>query len=869
MQKNGPQRSDLESKVIIDKNGKLTTVYVRKSFDSSALTAAAKKLGVVKDQSSEIVDAADPRIVRSLEDGKPKHSKAEAREHQEKVVSAVMKELKRHDRTTAIAACGSGKTVMAQQIIKQDFEQRVAKGEGPIPPYVFVTKGISLTEQSLREFDEKGILGPHLSMTYHSESRSVPSHKRDSETNEEFQARRRAALAKFMEGEAFYVNDEGEPVEIPRVIFVTYESANTIAQSQEEADSDDVHAPIMIMDEAHHAMRTIREKRVTSDEDGGQVPRVFLNSVPGSVQAKKRVMLTATPVLDETQLLREGHGGGSSDRTALSTEQYLQELAMHEDDRDQNPHPRGDLYMTHENEVLAGRTAAFLSQRNAVKLGILKPVEQKAIRIPSRVGQLIPFDVEKETLESRTARRSDNLRLDPMTGERITGDAQQIKNQGVSLSGYSALHTMIAALDEEDAESPNKAHNALLFLAEKRDLEQFQQNWKSTLLHNVPAMSEQEAWSIVDSSDATLEDRKAAKRHLLAQYSSVAYAHAESTPAQREAALNHFSSGNDDDRLHCKCGRQKQGKWCACKRIVANCKLFADGIDVQGIDTVVVTNPNGATAASVNQMLGRSSRKYVSQYRGEKSSQMLVPVVTSNDAPTYRPDQILAQTADRLLECLRAVNADKIKARLMKNKNLEMKDTDPVTMVDTVTGKRSNYKSATAMQERVTRLSKRLQRDIMDGYMLTAKADPGSNASQRIKGQGNEDQGLLNIRAWKRIKRDQVNKLVAANNAEGVFKAMAFSPKQSLYRLSDLHYDMRSSTTPFMNSALQEVNEGGPSEDRSDSSMATARSFEASDLQRYVDDMRALDIDEKVVGLFIEGARRSKGWKDVDLSKLR
>ena len=839
-------RDHLIPKVITDKNGHTRTVHVK--ADDAQRIAIGKVPPVAPGKTASDAGS-DPNALR----GKPTSS-VNLRDYQEEIVQSVLTKLEKDDVTSSIAACGSGKTIMAQEMVRRDFDRRVANGEEPVPAYVFVTKGISLTDQSLREFDDKGVLGLHKSMTYHSESDFLPKNKRKHETNDEFQERRRRIVEDFLNDDP--TDAKGNPV--PRVVFVTYESAEHVARAQEESGAS--QAPILIMDESHHIMRTFgrtKANEATSDsEDGsGRIPRVLRNDIQGSLQSEKRVLLTATPAVNEARYYSDALT--QSQESAMESRDYLRALAIHEDDNSR-PKPVMRKTINHEDVHFAGTPANFLSQRDAVEKGFLKPVEQTVVRVPSNIGNLVPEGAE--TREERRCRKPENVRIDPMNGHRIPiTEMGNHREHGVSLSTYAGAHTAIAAFDQMDDESPNAAHNMLLFLSETKDLEQFQSNWKPLLMNGVRQMPENEAWSLVDDPDASSNDKRAARRNLLARYSSVTYAHANSTPKQREAALNHFSSGNDDTDLHCACGRQKQRKWCPCKRIVANCRLFADGIDVKGIDRVVMTNPNGATTTSVNQMLGRASRGYDSKFRGEKKPAILVPAVTATENDDFRPDEVISPVTDKILSKLVDVNTDRVKADLMQDPSQIRPDDVPISLLDSRTGKTADYQSATALRGSVVRFSKETQDTVYAGYALM-REHKGSRGNQIVAGNDAEEPSKLFVKKQRADKRKQYFDLLEGSgdskNADRLFKSFIHSPRRSVYAMSDVNYDV----SPVSATALNDVQMSSKEPATIESDKLTPDTT-----QSYLDQMREVGAPEQFVQMLIQGARMNAKYRDLDL----
>lgn len=500
--------------------------------------------------------------------------KFEPRKYQKEAAASILKELDKKDRCSARAACGMGKTVIAQHTIAE-YLRETGQTTGT---FVFLTPSIDLTDQSARAFEEEGILGEHYQRVVHSKSESSKRLKSADADVEELQA--------FLEAEA----------DRPKVIFCTYQSYRKLQQAQAaNAENGDSHQIEMaIMDEAHflggeYNYKPASGPKESGDEDEdesnaqGSIPRVFDNSIPRSLQVEKRVFLSATPDFEEEQFVAPE----DKPRAKRHGAPKLKEAALNEDK--QKP-TRKKTRVYFDSPEVFGKTV--------VNLGMAEALEQKA---------LVPVEVFQANL--RTNVTSKQLKV--ADGSLTTNvDYRGRHSNGGPKSGPSlSLNSWSTAASTLESLASGNGHNALMFLPSVKDVQESTEAW-----HGIArAMRDHdytvaEARQKADDASATPSERRSARLTLLAEYSAVQGAWAGSD-GNRDAAFNFYNEKDQEgkEQRACKCGKIGGG-WCACARIVSNVDLFGQGIDIKAIDTVTIGDISKTSDAKFTQAIGRAMR---------------------------------------------------------------------------------------------------------------------------------------------------------------------------------------------------------------------------------------------------------------------
>lgn len=511
--------------------------------------------------------------------------------YQREAVEAVAARLRQRDRTVLSAACGMGKTVMAQEIIRRHHEDSPDTGT-----YLFLTSGIRLTDQSRGDFEADGIVEGMAALTVHSET--AAGRNPDPEAQ-------RAAIRELLT----------RPADGPRIIFCTYDSAHHVAAVQRELRHD---FDMTVLDESHRLSGDYSFKaRRTGGEATGQIPRVFFDSVPGSVRSQQRVFLTATPSFEEESeadvaALFTGSARAAARKRSVAerpTEALLRQRALAEDSGTATPLTA----LAHTNADLFGDLAVSYDIEDAVRLHALTPVEQTMAVVRTR----IPHD------RGAARVRYEELRLAP--------DGSSAA-EGMAAPTYAAIGGAAQALADSD-----EAHSVLAFLPSIQGTRDFAEHWRATVRASAGSaarLPHAALRAIADSPAAhTAEEVRGARLALLANHAAVAAASSDDPQAVQDAAFHHF---DEDRQAECSCGGRAAGGWCACARIVANVDLFTQGIDIRRIDTVVQANHNRLSDTALTQAIGRAARLHPAK----RSARVVVPALTT-DAPEADADSLI------------------------------------------------------------------------------------------------------------------------------------------------------------------------------------------------------------------------------------
>lgn len=546
---------------------------------------AGSKIAKPKGPSSRKIPN-DPAVGRTQGRGKP----VVLREYQNLMVSDIEDELQKSDRTQGVAACGMGKTVMAQEVIRRHWERTNSS-----IPYVFVTDKIALTNQSAEAFDRDSVLGEHHALIVHSESEDLkPFHSSNPESQ---RLAEQEAIRNFMD----------EDSDRPKVLFVTYESLHRISEIQEESGSH--RAPVVIFDEAHRLAsdKTISYSKTKVDDPdevsgSGKIPRVFFDSTEGGIKAEKRVFLTATPVFLDAPV-RAKNGGDAVVHGKRLDEKALNDRAKAED----SGKGARKVLITQQDAHLFGNVARHYTQNDAERLGALTPVQKVVVPVSTKISTA-------DRPRYSEARVSPDGSLDP---------------NGMSLNAYSGVDALAVTYMKD-----KEANNAVIFLPSVDQLSDVDQNWRDVVRNRIG--SEATTWTpdqargIVDDPAQDEDRRERARGRLVLEHAQVLSVHAGSSKEDKDRAFSCFKD------TECTCGKPKGG-WCACKRVVANCNLFGTGIDIKEIDTVVQMNPNLTNDNNVAQTMGRAGRLLKNQKtdRAKKmSARVIVPMVQTEDGST-------------------------------------------------------------------------------------------------------------------------------------------------------------------------------------------------------------------------------------------
>lgn len=500
------------------------------------------------------------------------YGKTKPREIQYDALNGVVNALEEDDATQLVAACGTGKSYMARQIIRSQMDRPGATGVG-----VILTSSVKLaqdTASGIRREGEttEGVFGElgedYVVVEVHSQSRGLDGVLTNGSVD-----------VSKIERKLRDASSEGKRV----VIVSTYDSCLKVAEAQELV-GDSVKADVIFHDEAHNILGQQRSTVKTENSQGSYTG--FVNELPGAIQSRKRVYATATPVV------RESTG---SDDGAVTVEDAFQQVSTFQDDS------RNRLTVYSDSPIV-GSVSGFISQRDAVRAGCLvEPVYSvRSVELPEGVDSFQRPGVTADGRVVETVETDFSQYLDPKT--------------------YGAVVSTLDTLVDDPADGVNRPANVLAYTGSIESAESYRNHFRSVALARSGGLSVEEAESNVDSTD--LELRRRARLRLLAENATVMAAHSrtdsEST-REREQAFTMFAGRS----------RTEEG-WSPDVRVLANVDIFSEGVSIPEIDTVVVADEEKTSERTLTQAIGRALR-VVPDDPLKRYGHVVVPSVTSGD----------------------------------------------------------------------------------------------------------------------------------------------------------------------------------------------------------------------------------------------
>lgn len=511
------------------------------------------------------------------------------RPYQVEAVDAVEEELKDRDRALVRAACGMGKTVMAQELIRRHFD-----GEPETGVYVLLTSSIKLTEQTASDFERDSIIGGLDGFQLHDGSPHLKAARQGARTPQEVQEADLQALTAFLEG----------PSDKPRIIFSTYDSYDKIIAAQARV-GDTADADILILDECHrlggvYNLAAKPSKKLTDEPDDDlapytdRLPRVLFNDGDGSLKATKRVFLSATP-----KTRTQADDLNSSDIRATKRV-LLEALAAQQRGREPDLKIARNhlLPIYHTDTEIFGRTVYSKGLDDAMGYDALVPVH----------ASVSPCKIKGSSSLS-------------IYDDKVALDGTQSAAGEMKVVAWATARSTLEHLATQDS------HNVLVFSHRISDANDISTHWGALareMAGGASAPTPVEARRILETGQG---DVRAARLVLLGQHGSVLAASSRSTEAVKEAAMSHFDTKTVGDS-GCNCGRP--GGWCACARVVSNVDLFGEGISINSVDAVVVGSRNKTTDTQFTQAIGRAARKWESG--GKQRGSVVIPAIEVEDS---------------------------------------------------------------------------------------------------------------------------------------------------------------------------------------------------------------------------------------------
>ncbi len=470
--------------------------------------------------------------------------------------------------TQLVAACGTGKSFMGRQLMRLMMEEENARGIA-----VVLTSSIKLAkdtssdlrpdkngryDHSMGEYDEDYVV-----IEVHSDSREFM--KNGAVSMEKIAEKWETALA------------EGKKV----VIVSTYESSNKVQEVQALLTSKGVSTEVDLLmnDEAHNILGQQRSQSAkTEGLNSGY--RSFHNEIPGAIQSRHRLYATATPVVaemvsdDPSAVAEFNEPGFEAERIAAMQAR----AALMDTD------PKARITVYSDDSAIVGKVGGYISQKTAIDtVSLAQPDYQLR-------SALIKGDLTKA--KDGYVDASGNLMGSPVEGK-----------VNLSVQTYAAVSSTLNAMASDQAPGVNPVHNALAYCGSIEQAKAFRDEFKAVALAQSGGISLVDALRTQKSADP--EMRRMARMRLLAEHVDVqaAYSGEESEVKKaREVAFGMFKgkSFTADDAA--------QG-WSPHKRVLANVDIFSEGVSINEIDTVIISDDEKTSERSMTQAIGRAIRR--------------------------------------------------------------------------------------------------------------------------------------------------------------------------------------------------------------------------------------------------------------------
>lgn len=520
------------------------------------------------------------------------------REVQLDALNGVIDALEEDDATQLVAACGTGKTYMHRQLLRHAMDAEDSNGIG-----VILTSSIRLahdTAADLRPTD-----GYDESLGKFGEDYEVVE-VHSGATGEE--GRQSVKVDGVISVDRIYKQIDQALKDGKKVVIVsTYDSVNKVQEAQARfEDSDKVEADLLIHDEAHNILGQQKPTTVASDDNDLTAYVGFHNDIPGSLQSRKRLYSTATPIIRETESDKESTGDLSK----------LVESSLKMQDGDQ--YERITVY---SDDPMVGKVGGFISQSTAIEGACLaKPSYE--IRESVLKGTVSKFKSPVVDYTGQVAERSED-----------TPDTALRPNT------YGALVSTLNAMASDSDGEKNPPSNVLAYVGSINQSEGFKTAFKDVAMHESGYMSLDDAQANAESADP--EMKRKARMRLLAEHTIVKAAHSRQDSAsvkERNEAFKMFE-GN----------AVTSHEWTPHKRVLANVNIFSEGVSISEIDTVVISDDDKLNEKSMTQAIGRSIR-VVPGNDVKKYGHVIIPEVKDSSGTTINSSSVnlAAYTATRV-----------------------------------------------------------------------------------------------------------------------------------------------------------------------------------------------------------------------------
>jgi len=517
------------------------------------------------------------------------------RPEQVEMTQNIINELQENNRVQVRAACGMGKTLVQETTI-MEYDRRLQEERDRSGTYVVLLPSIKLAQQMKQSYLKHGVLDLDEDSVF--SVHCDPTDPADEPVNQ-------ADLQRFMEEER-----DG-----PKVIFVVNSEASVskVIGAQRESGSE---VDMTIFDEAH--------KYVVGKGTSRLNGTLFNSPDNVTLNSNTRVFMTATPVARDRYGAR---GLPSKKRSAQETiDEYVSTVRTHGGKITDKAKAK-ELVIDMSDDYAFGNMVSNHSLRTAVEKGYLvrpKPYASM-VQVASLPGQVLSRNTQ------------------------VTADGAVLSGEGggMSLGSYQNVSSLYDHLSSDDSYSVGGRSNTLSFGNSVNECKEVSANWREVGLSMSTEMYGGRPMPLAVANqlahDPSSEYRKAARVRLLAEHASVLSTSSTHSASQKAAALSHFDEKGDsapNGRLKdCSCGQP--GRWCPCARVVANYDMYAEGVDVPAVDTVVLDRPTESSESMIVQAVGRSSRRFTNALgRAKRNGSVVIPMTYDSEGRLANPEEV-------------------------------------------------------------------------------------------------------------------------------------------------------------------------------------------------------------------------------------
>lgn len=509
--------------------------------------------------------------------------------------------------TQLVAACGTGKSYMGRQLMRRMMDEEDANGVA-----IVLTSSVKLavdTAADLKPDPKTGFYDRAIG-EYGSdyEVEVIEVHHESKDIKEDGAISTQKIADKWKKA-----LDEGKKV----IIVSTYQSSDKVQQVQ-ALIGERAQADLLMNDEAHNILG--QKKSVSSGEEAENSGyRSFADEIPGAIQAKHRLYATATPPLADSPDDEESSAKGGTKKEQLA--------ALTAQAKKMNTNGKERITIYSDDEHIVGKVSGAITQQTAIAHGYLTQPEYQ-LRAALVKGN--PMDSPGGFVDH--------------TGRFVAAPAPEGSSQPRTMTAqtYSAVSSTLQAMVAEptadaDGKLKNPVHNALAYAGSIDQAKAFRDNFRTVALEQSGGMELSAAEASKDSSDPEL--RRRARMRLLAEHGEAVAAYSGETKEAKDGRKKAFSMFQGSSFT----AEDAASGWSPHKKVLANVDIFSEGISINEIDTVIISDQSKTSERAMTQAIGRSLRT-VGDNPHKTTGHVIIPQVMGENGKELNGGFITAAT---------------------------------------------------------------------------------------------------------------------------------------------------------------------------------------------------------------------------------